>query len=143
MAQQARRMLQHGVLLLLIGLLTGVAVPVLSVPRLGVSAHILGVLGGVLLIVLGLLWPQVRLTPRSAGLGFWLALYPLYAGWLMPLLGAVWGAGGTMLPLAAGEARGTAFQEGVIGAGLVTAAIAITALCVLLLWGLRSPDHRR
>jgi hydroxylaminobenzene mutase len=64
-------MLQHGVLLLLIGLLTGLAVPALSVPRLGVSAHILGVIGGLLLIALGLLWPQLRLAPRSAVLGFW------------------------------------------------------------------------
>lgn len=141
MARQARRMLQLGALLLLLGLVTGLFVPMLAVPRLGVSAHIVGVLGGLFLIVLGLLWPQLRLESRASGFGFGLAIYSFYAGWLMPLLGSLWGAGSTMLPLAAGTARGTAFQEGVIATGLVTSAIALVSLCVLILWGLRASDR--
>ena len=103
MAEQARRALQLGVLLALLGLLTGLVVPALAVPRLGLSAH------------------------------------ACYGGWLMPLLGGLWGAGAGMLPIAAGGARGTAFQEGVIAAGLMTSAVAILAVCGLVLWGRRGP----
>jgi hydroxylaminobenzene mutase len=132
-------MIQLGVVLLLLGLLTGLAVPVLAVPRLGVSAHIVGVLSGLVLIVLGLLWPRLEIEAATSRLGYWLALYSTYVGWLMPLLGGMWTAGGATLPFAAGEARGTAFQEGVIATGLITSAAAVIALCLVLLWGLRGP----
>jgi hydroxylaminobenzene mutase len=137
--REALRLIRLGVLLLLLGLLTGAVVPSLTVPRLGLSAHVLGVLGGLSSVVFGLVWPRLRLGPRASALGCWLALYSFYAGWLMPLLGGAWGAGSTLLPIAAGTARGTAFQEGVISAGLVTAAVAIVAVCLLLIWGLRTP----
>ena len=139
--QHAHRLIQLGVALFLIGLLTGVAVPVMAFPRLGVSAHIVGLFGGLVLVVLGLLWPQLRLGPGTSRLGYSLALYSIYVGWLMPLLGGLWAAGGTMFPtaIAAGSPRGTAFQEGVIATGLTTGAVALIALCLLLLWGLRTP----
>jgi len=139
--QEARRMIRLGVLLLLLGLLTGAIVPALAVPRLGVSAHIVGVSGGAFLVVFGLLWPQVRLGPGASRLGLALAVYSFYGGWLMPLLGGLWGAGTTILPFAAGAARGTPFQEGFIAAGLITSAVAIVTLCLLVLWGLRGPTR--
>jgi hydroxylaminobenzene mutase len=135
-------MIQLGVLLLLLGLLTGLVVPALAVPRLGVSAHIVGSIGGIFLVVFGLLWPQLRLGPRASGVGLALAVTSFYGGWLMPLLGGVWGAGASMLPFAAGEARGTAFQEGLIAAGLGASAVAVVALCALVLWGLRGSGER-
>ena len=139
MSEQARRLLQLGVLLFLLALLIGFAIPALAVPRLGVAAHVNGVVGAGFLIVLGLVWPQLRLGPRALGLAFWFAVYSFFMGALMPLFGGVWGAGGTMLPIAAGTARGSAFEEGVIATGLTTAGVGVIALCVLLLLGLRAP----
>jgi hydroxylaminobenzene mutase len=139
MAAQARRMIQLGVLLALVALLTGVAIPALAVPRLGLSAHIVGVSGGFFLVVFGLVWPQLRLGPAASRAACALAVYAFYGGWLMPLLGGLWGAGATILPVAAGSARGSAFQEGVIAGGLMTSAVAILAACALVLWGLRGP----
>jgi len=43
-----------------------------------------------------------------------------------------------MLPLAAGQARGSAFQEVLIATGLRTAAVALIAVAILILWGLRT-----
>ena len=143
MSRQARRLLQLGVGLFLLSLLLGFAIPGLAIPRLGVAAHVNGVVGALFLLALGLLWPQLRLGARAAGLAFWLALYSFFMGALMPLLAGLWGAGGSMLPIAAGAARGSAFQEGVIGAGLVTAGVGVLALCVLLLLGLRAPAEER
>jgi hydroxylaminobenzene mutase len=141
MREQARRMLRVGVLLFLLGLLTGALVPALAVPRLGLSAHVVGVLSGLLLVVLGIAWPQLRLSSRAAGVAFWFSVYGCYGGWLMPLLGGIWGAGAAMMPMAAGSARGTALQEGIIGAGLFSSALALVAVCALLLWGLRSSSE--
>ena len=137
MAQQARRLLQLGMLLFLASLLIGLAIPALAVPRLGVAAHLNGVIGALFLVVLGLVWPQLRLGPTASSLASWLAPYSFFAATLMPLLGGMWRAGGGMLPIAAGTARGSAFQEGIIATGLVTAGVAVVVLSVLLLLGLR------
>ena len=91
--------------------------------------------------MLGLLWPRLRLGEQVSGVACSLAVYALFMGWLMPLLGAVWGAGSTMLPIAAGAARGTPLQESIIAAGLMTSAVAILALCLVILWGLRAPGR--
>lgn len=139
MTRQARRMLRFGVLLVLLALLIGLVVPALAVPRLGVAAHVNGVVGGLALIVLGLLWPHLELGARALGAAFWLAVYSFFVSTLMPLLGGAWAAGATMLPLAAGTARGTPLQEGLLGAGLVTAGAAVFALFILLFVGLRGP----
>jgi hydroxylaminobenzene mutase len=136
-AREKRRLIQLGILLFLLGLLTGALVPAFAVPRLGLSAHVLGVLGGLSLMVFGLVWPELRLGPRASRVACGLALYASYGGWLMPLLGAAWGAGSAMLPLAAGAARGSALQEGVIAVGLGTSAVAIVAASCVMLWGLR------
>lgn len=137
MADQGRRLLLLGALLLLLSLLIGLAIPALAVPRLGVAAHLNAVIGALFLLALGLLWPQLRLGTRGSAFAFWLAAYSFFTASLMPLLGGVWRAGGTMLPLAAGTARGSALQEGIIAVGLVTAGVAVFALGVLLVVGLR------
>ncbi len=119
-SQHAHRLIQLGVVLFLLGLITGVAVPVMAYPRLGVSAHLVGLFGGLVLVVLGLVWPQLRFGPGTSRLGYSLALYSIYVGWLMLLLGSMWAAGGTLAPFSAGAARGTALQEGVIATGFIT-----------------------
>jgi hypothetical protein len=43
------------------------------------------------------------------------------------------------VPLAAGQAQGSAFQEGFIRFGLVTAAVSLIAMAMVILWGLRLP----
>lgn len=137
MARQSRRLLRFGVLLVLLALLIGLVIPALAVPRLGVAAHVNGVVGGLALMVLGLLWPHLELGARALGAAFWLAVYSFFVATLMPLLGGAWAAGATMLPLAAGTARGTSFQETFLAIGLITAGVAVFVLFVLLFLGLR------
>ena len=142
MADQARRLLRFGVLLVLLALLIGLAIPALAVPRLGVAAHVNGVVGGLALIVLGLLWPHLELGRRALMVAFWLAVYSFFVATLMPFLGGAWKAGATMLPLAAGTARGTPLQEAILSAGLVTAGAAVFVLFALLYLGLRGSARR-
>ena len=59
-----------GLVLFLVGLLTGFAVPTLKNPRMALSSHLEAVLNGMFLVLLGLLWPHIDLAkawglPRS------------------------------------------------------------------------------
>lgn len=135
---QGRRLLQLGILLFLAAMIVGLAVQRFAVPRLGLSTHLLGTMQGIFLTVTGLLWPKLKLTRAMSRLGFCLVVYGCFAAWTANLLGAAWGAGRSMLPIAAGQARGSALQEGIITVGLRTAAVALIAAAMLILWGLRT-----
>jgi hypothetical protein len=52
-------------------------------------------------------------------------------------MAAVWGAGNSIIPLAAGTARGTDFQEAAINVVMYSGAPGILISLALILWGLR------
>ena len=82
-----------GLVLFVIGLLTGFAIPALKNPRMGLTSHLEGVLNGMFLALLGLLWPHVDL-PHAWGItAVVLIVYSAFANWLGTLLAAAWGAG--------------------------------------------------
>jgi hydroxylaminobenzene mutase len=137
--QQGHRLLQVGIAVFLLSLLIGLAIPTFAVPRLGLSAHLVGILQGLFLMVMGLLWPRLRLSAAISRVGVWLAVYGCFAPLMANLLAGLWGAGNTMLPMAAGQAHGSALQEIMIAVGLRTGGASLIALCVLVLWGLRAP----
>ena len=136
--RQAHRLLQMGVLLFVFGLLVGLVVPRFAVPRLGLSVHLLAIMQGLFLSVIGLLWPRLKLTRAMSNGVFWLALYGCFSALAANLLAAVWGAGNSMLPIAAGQARGTGLQEGIITVTLRSAALSLIVAATLILWGLRT-----
>ncbi len=129
-------LIQVGALLFLLALLVGLGVPRFAVPRLALSTHLLGITQGTFLMVVGLLWPRLALPPRASFLGRCFAIYGCVAAWTANLLGAIWGAGHEMVPLAAGVARGTFLQETVIRVMLMSAAVTLIVTAVLFLWGL-------
>jgi hydroxylaminobenzene mutase len=132
---------QAGFFLFLCALLVGLVVQKFTVPRIGLSAHLLGIMQGIFLAVTGLLWPRLRLPPGAARVGFWLALYGCFAAWTANVLAGVWGAGNAMIPMAAGVAHGSALQEGIIALGLRTAALSLISASILILWGLRTSSE--
>jgi hydroxylaminobenzene mutase len=131
-------LLQVGILLFLFALLVGLAIPRFAVPRLGLSTHLLGIMQGLFLMIIGLLWPRLTLPRALSRVGPWLAVYGCFAAWSANLLAGIWGAGNTMLPMAAGPAHGTALQEGILSVLLRSAALALMATAILIFWGLRS-----
>ncbi len=134
-----RALMCLGVFLFLLGLLTGFAVPALAHPRMGLSSHIEGVVNGIFLVVIGLVWPHLALNRLWAGTAFGLLVYGAFANWFATLLSAWWGAVGSM-PLAGGGAHGSPLQEHIVFALLVSLSLAMVAGCVLLLLG---PLRRR
>ena len=134
---QGHRLLQLGVFLFLCALLVGIAIPRFAVPRLALATHLLGITQGLFLIALGLIWPRLHLSAGLARVAFWSVVYGCVAAWFANLLAAVWAAGNTLLPMAAGSARGTAIQEGFVVVALRTGGAALIVATALVLWGLR------
>ena len=49
-----KRLIWNGVFLFLLGLLTGFLIPILTSPRLGLSAHLEGLLNAMFLLLIGI-----------------------------------------------------------------------------------------
>jgi hydroxylaminobenzene mutase len=131
-----RRLMWHGMCLFLLGLLTGFAEQRFANMRMGLAAHLEGVMNGTFLVALGAVWIEVRLPPRTKAIAYWAALYGTYANWFFTLLAAAFGT--TVLSPISGAAHSAQpWQETVVGVGLQTVGITIVACSALVLWGLR------
>lgn len=131
-----RILMRAGVLLFLLGLLTGLAVPALQVPRMGLSSHLVGMMSGMFLIVLGLMWPRLSLPAWAGTTTFWAALYGSFANWLATILSAMSGAA-AMMPIAGQGATSTPLAEAFVATLLISLSLAMILVCALVLWGLR------
>src|SRR6266545_833002 len=134
---QGHRMLQIGIVLFVFTGLEGFVIPALPVPLLGRSVHTLSALQGVMILALGLLWPRLNLGATASRIAFWTYVYSSFATLIPFVMAAVWGAGNTTIPLAAGAARGSALQEAIINIVLYSAAPPFFISMALILWGLR------
>jgi len=136
-----RRLMWHGIFLFLLGLFTGFAESHLANVRMGLAAHLEGVMNGTFLIAVGAIWQDVKLASAAKATAFWLSLYGTYANWLFTLLAAVFGTG-AMSPITAPGRTGLPWQESLIAAGFMSVGIVIVLASLLILWGLRgkSPE---
>jgi (hydroxyamino)benzene mutase len=137
LSRQGHRLLQLGIALFLFTSFEGFAIPHFTAPNLGRSVHTLSAFSGVLLVTLGLLWPRLNLGVATARIAFWFLIYSDFATVVAFLMAAVWGAGNSIIPLAAGAARGSDFQETVISVVAYSAAPTGITSFALILWGLR------
>ena len=136
MEDTKRRLLWHGMFLFLLGLLTGFVEQKFNNPRMGLAAHLEGVMNGIFLVAVGAVWAEVRLSPRLEAAAFWSALYGTYANWTTTILAAIFGTG-AMSPITAASHSAPPWQESVVTFGFMTVGPAIVACSILVLWGLR------
>jgi len=137
LSRQGHRLLQIGVALFLFTSFEGFAIPYLAAPLLGRSVHTLSAFSGVLLLTLGLLWPRLNLGATTSRIAFWFLIYSDLATTVAFLMAAIWGAGNSVIPLAAGPAHGSAIQEAAITVVLYSGAPTGIVSFALILWGLR------
>ena len=133
-------MLQIGIGLFVFSGLEGFAIPRLASPPLGRSVHTLSALQGVMALTLGLFWPRLHLGANTSRIALWTYNYSSFATLVPFMLAALWGAGNTTMPLAAGEARGNALQEATIKTIIYSAPLPFFTSMALILWGLRIED---
>ena len=131
-----RRLLWHGILLFLLGLVTGLFVQQMKNPRMGLAAHLEGLMNGTFLLALGAAWQDVRLSRRAARIAFRTAVFGTYTNWACTLIAAVLGTA-AMTPMASGIHKGQPWQELLVSAGFIAVALAMLISSALLLWGFR------
>nr|WP_202926630.1 hydrogenase [Gordonia desulfuricans] len=124
-----------GLVLFLLGLVTGLAVPAVKNPRMGLASHLQGMTNGPFLIVVGLLWPYLELPHVWQVVTVVLLAYGTYANWLATQLAAIWGAGHRFAPGAAGAHTSTRAREGAVDFLLVSLAPAMMAATIILIVG--------
>ena len=136
MEQADRRLKWHGMVLFVLGLFTGFAEARFTNVRMGLAAHLEGVMNGTFLLALGAAWPGIRLSSRMQAVAFWTMLYGTYANWAFVLLAAVFGTA-ALSPITGLGHSGTPRQELFITIGFMSVGIAIVVACVMILVGFR------
>jgi hydroxylaminobenzene mutase len=132
-----RRLMWHGMFLLLLGLVTGLVEQRFANVRMGLAAHLEGVMNGILLLALGAIWNELRLPPAAKWTAYWTALYGTYANWLVTTLAAIFATAARAQIAAAGHS-GQPWQESLVAAGFLSVVVAIIGSALLVLWGLRA-----
>lgn len=132
-SKQADKLIFLGLILFLLGLIIGLFVQNMANPRMALSAHLEGVMNGIFLVVLGLIWKRIFLSKTLLKLTFWLAIYGTFANLAAVMIAAVTGFG-EMMPIAGGR-EGTGTAESVITFLLTSLALCMIAVCLLVLLG--------
>ena len=141
MTDASRRLIWYGMFLFLLGLLTGFVEPKFANPRMGLAAHLEGVMNGIFLVALGAAWAHVRLSPGLSSTAYWTALYGTYANWAVTSLAAILGTA-ALSPIPGAGHGGRPWQEAIVTVGFLSVSIAIVACSILVLWGLRRSAMR-
>ena len=131
-----KSIIRHGFILIFLALVGGLFVPMMQVPRLGLSAHTIGVLSGVLMIAIGAIWSLFSLSTKQLR---WLSfawLYSSYMNWLGCVIGATLGTG-TSTPIVSAGLVGSALSENLVASILMSVGIASIFAVLMSLWGLR------
>jgi hydroxylaminobenzene mutase len=136
MQDTKRRLLWHGMFLFLLGLLTGFVEQKFDNPRMGLAAHLEGVMNGTFLIALGAVWAEVKLSLRLKVAAFWSALYGTYANWAVTTLAAIFGTA-ALSPITGAGHSAQPWQEGIVTFGFMSVGITIIVFSIVVLWGLR------
>jgi (hydroxyamino)benzene mutase len=125
-----------GLVLFMIGLLTGIAVPALKNSRMALSSHLEAVLNGMFLVLLGLLWSHIDLPHAWGVTAVVLIVYSAYANWLATLLAAAWGAGRKLAPIAAGDHMASAAKERFVSFLLASLSVSVVVGVGIVIVGL-------
>ncbi len=136
-----RRLMFHGMVLFVLGLLTGFAEQHFANVRMGLAAHLEGVMNGTFLVAIGAIWEHVRLSPTKLTIAFWIGLYGTYVNWLITMLAAIFGTA-ALSPITGAGHSGQPWQESFVTAGFMSVGIAIVLFSLLVLWGLRARASR-
>ena len=136
MDNMRRRLFWHGMLLFTLGLVTGLVEQKLKNPRMGLAAHLEGLMNGTFLIAVGAAWREARLSPFMARAAFGLALYGGYANWATTVIAALLGTA-AMTPLTSGTFKADAWQEMLVVCGFVSVGLAMLVASGILTWSFR------
>jgi hydroxylaminobenzene mutase len=126
MKTQERRLMWHGMLLFLLGLITGLLEQRFTNLRMGLSAHLKGVMNGIFLLALGAAWNEVRLPHPVKVTAYCTALYGTYVNWLVISIAAAFNTAAHS-PITSAGHSGQPWEESVVAMGFLSVAFAMIA----------------
>lgn len=136
----SRRLKMLGMLLFLFGLLTGFVIMAVKNPRMGLAAHLEGVMNGIFLAVAGLVWTELNISERLGRALFWVLIYGTFANWFFTLTAAILGTS-RITPLSGAGFSGTALQENLVSAGFASVGVAMVLSLGVIVYGLRGKER--
>jgi (hydroxyamino)benzene mutase len=124
-----------GLALFFAGLISGLIIPKLAIPRLGVTSHLEGTSNGMFLILAGLIWERLELPEVWRQIAFWTLVYGTWANRGATLLAGVWGTG-KITPIASGGRTGNPAHESIVTTMLILVGVTDLVAVVIMFVGL-------
>lgn len=132
-SKHADKLVLLGLILFLIGLVVGLFVHNMANPRMALSAHLEGLMNGMFLIILGLIWKRLVLSEKILKISFWIVIYGTFANLLAVVIAAITGFG-KLMPLAGGQA-GTVAIESIITFLLISLSLCMISVSIIVIIG--------
>jgi hydroxylaminobenzene mutase len=135
--QIPRKLKMLGMLLFLLGLITGFLLTDLKNPRMGLAAHLEGVMNGIFLVVAGLIWTDLNISKALKKITFGTVIYGTYVNWFVTLLAAQFGTS-KMTPITGNGFIGTPLHEQIVTAGFISVGLTMVFSLLIIIYGLRT-----
>jgi (hydroxyamino)benzene mutase len=135
-----KNLMSLGFILVFLSFLTGLIIPLLKNPHLAVSAHLNAIIGGIILIILGIIYDKLNLPVTARKIMVWSWIYAVYMNWLTTLLGGLWGTS-RLTPVAGAGFTASTLQENIVSVLLISLVLASFVGCAIVIWGLRGSDN--
>ena len=125
-----------GMLLFLFGLITGLVMANFKNPRMGLSAHMEGILNGIFLVLAGIIWNDLTISKSLGRAAYVTLIYGTYANWITTGC-AAWLGTSKMTPLTGSGFHGTDFQEQLVTYGFISVGLTMLFSLTVMIYGLR------
>ncbi len=141
MDQAARKLKKSGMILFFFGLITGFLMMNLKNPRMGLAAHLEAVMNGAFLVIVGLIWNELKLSQQMRKLTYLTLNYGAFMNWFITLLAAFLGTS-KMTPITGLGYSSTIFRENLVNAGFISVGLTMIFSLIVLIYGLRNSTIR-
>jgi len=123
-------------ILFLLGLLTGFFTANFRNPRMGLSAHMEGILNGIFLVIAGIIWDELRISKSLGTITFTTLIYGTFINWLTTLFAAYLGTS-KITPVTGAGFHGTDVQEQFVTGGFISVGLTMMFSLIVIIYGLR------
>jgi (hydroxyamino)benzene mutase len=132
----SRQLKLLGMILFLMGLVTGFIIMEMKNSRMGLAAHLEGVMNGTFLVVAGFVWNELKITTQLRRILFGTLVYGTFVNWFFTLVSAILGTSRTT-PISGAGFTGTELQENLVTAGLASVGLTMVFSLLVIIYGLR------
>lgn len=134
-----KQLMRLGFVLLLVSLIVALIAPMAQVPRLAVSAHSIGFMGGIMLIAVGAVWSAFTLSDRQMNILKWSWIWANFGNWMGVTIASQTGAT-EFLSINGGQPDAPLWATYVVGFFMLSITAAAILGSVMGVIGLKNDD---